>query len=213
MSAFREDAVGSEIRSSPFRAPESHESTLYIKLGGRQDVPLYIRLDDIPELETRGFFATQFAGSAYGVNLTKQAAGTIGYTTTGTLREAYYVHAEGSPSTVPGPQGVQGPYTVKIFRNAAATPATPSGGSYNIVSGSLIAPVGWSISPTTQGAGEETYISESIVNPAVQSGTIVPVLVGAVPRWRNWSKRRQRGQRRQGGSRGCWATRRGHCFP
>ena len=75
---------------------------------------------------------------------------------------------------LPGLQGPQGTIIVQIFRNAAAPPPTPTGGSYNIDTGALVVPAGWTDSPTTLGAGHLTYISRVAFDPAVQSGTITP---------------------------------------
>ena len=73
-----------------------------------------------------------------------------------------------------GAQGPQGIFTLQIFQNAASVPTTPTGGSYVIATNTLTPPTDWTATPTTAGAGELTYISEYIVNPASQSGTITP---------------------------------------
>ena len=95
-----------------------------------------------------------------------------------------------------GGQGVQGRFYITIYRNAQATPATPMHGSYIIGRDILIPPASWTASITTTYLGELTYISRSDVNPATQTGTIVPV----------WSTPVQAGSRGAPGATGPTST-------
>ena len=73
-----------------------------------------------------------------------------------------------------GLQGPQGTIIVQIFQNATSPPATPTGGTYNIDTGALIVPAGWTAAPTTLGTGELTYISQDTIDPATQIGIVTP---------------------------------------
>lgn len=73
-----------------------------------------------------------------------------------------------------GADGPQGIFNLEIYRNAASTPSTPSGGSYVLATNALTAPADWTTSPSTPSTGENTYISRASINPATQSGTITP---------------------------------------
>ena len=77
-------------------------------------------------------------------------------------------------SGLQGSQGPQGTIIVQLFQNATSPPATPTGGSYDIDTGALVVPAGWTAAPTTLGAGELTYISQDTIDPATQTGIITP---------------------------------------
>ena len=70
--------------------------------------------------------------------------------------------------------GAQARFTVSVYNNAVAAPATPTGGSYVVETGVLTAPAGWTIFPTPPAAGENIYESQFVVNPLVDSGTLAP---------------------------------------
>ena len=71
--------------------------------------------------------------------------------------------------------GAQARFTVSVYNNAVAAPATPAGGSYVVETGVLTAPAGgWTIFPTPPAAGENIYESQFVVNPLVDSGTLAP---------------------------------------
>ena len=72
---------------------------------------------------------------------------------------------------LPGPQAA---FDLNIYRAASSAPPTPTGGSYVIDTGVLTPPTDWLAAPVTPGAGEELYQSRYNVNPALESGTIVP---------------------------------------
>ena len=76
---------------------------------------------------------------------------------------------------VEGNPGSQGRFEIIIHINAAATPSTPTGGSYNIVTGALTPPTGWTEAPTTPGTSEDVYASQAVIDPDTQSGTVTPV--------------------------------------
>ena len=73
-----------------------------------------------------------------------------------------------------GVAGAQGRYDVTIYRNAAATPAQPTGGSVNVATGVVTPPANWTNDPATPGAGENTYAARDTINPNSQTGDIVP---------------------------------------
>ena len=75
----------------------------------------------------------------------------------------------------PGSDGSQGRFEIIIHINAASTPATPTGGSYNTATGALAPPTGWTEAPTTPGTGEAVYASQAVIDPETQSGTVTPV--------------------------------------
>ena len=75
---------------------------------------------------------------------------------------------------VGGAQGVQGQYTVTIYRNATTPPAQPTGGSVDVSTGVVTPPADWTTSPATPSSGENTYASSATVNPNSQSGSITP---------------------------------------
>ena len=68
-----------------------------------------------------------------------------------------------------------------VYRNAAATPTPnpPTGGTINPSTGALTPPADTTASPTTAGAGENTYISRVVVNPAAQTAPFTPT-------WSSW---------------------------
>ena len=76
-----------------------------------------------------------------------------------------------------GSDGSQGRFDIAIHTNAAAapTPSTPIGGTYNLTTGVLTPPAGATEAPTTPSTGEEVYISQAVINPKTQTGTVTPV--------------------------------------
>ena len=76
-----------------------------------------------------------------------------------------------------GSTGPQGLYTVDIYRTVTTgtTPATPTGGTVDVGTGTVIvSPVNWRSDVPTPGAGETLFIARTTVNPATQSGNITP---------------------------------------
>lgn len=73
-----------------------------------------------------------------------------------------------------GAQGAQGVYRVAVFRNAAATPPAPVGGSV-AADGALAVPADWTAAATIPPDGESTYRSEAVINALGASFPIVPV--------------------------------------
>ena len=76
-----------------------------------------------------------------------------------------------------GPTGAQGLYTVDIYNavTTGTTPATPTGGTIDVATGTVIvSPVNWRSDLPTPGAGETLFIAQATVNPATQSGNITP---------------------------------------
>ena len=76
-----------------------------------------------------------------------------------------------------GSTGPQGLYTVDIYRTVTTgtTPATPTGGTVDVGTGTvIISPVNWRSDVPTPGAGETLFIARTTVNPATQSGNITP---------------------------------------
>ena len=85
---------------------------------------------------------------------------------------------------VQGNDGAQGRFEISIHINASSTPtpATPTGGSYNIDTGVLTTPTGTTEHPTVPSAGEDVYLAEATINPEVQEGSVTPV-------WSAWVER------------------------
>ena len=119
--------------------------------------------------------------------LTPSTGWAVAYTDPGAGEETWIVIATVDPATQSGDItptwvgpfrwsafGRQGSFLIHVYQNAADRPATPTAGSYNIDTGALTAPAGWAITPTAPGAGEETWVSDAIINPHVQSGAVVP---------------------------------------
>ena len=77
------------------------------------------------------------------------------------------------PQGVVGGQGSQGTYRIQIFMNSTTVPSRPSGGTYSLDTTMLLPPSSWTTDPTTPLAGENTYLSESVINPDSQSGTVI----------------------------------------
>ena len=75
---------------------------------------------------------------------------------------------------VEGNQGPQGRFPIAIHTNDTTTPTTPVGGSYIVETGVLTPPAGWTILTTTPGVGEDIYTSEAIINPEVDTGSVIP---------------------------------------
>ena len=77
---------------------------------------------------------------------------------------------------IPGLQGPQGGFIIQIYQNALDTtpPASPTGGTYDLPTRVLTPPVGWTIAATTPGAGDATFIAQAMIDPAAQSGSVVP---------------------------------------
>lgn len=99
--------------------------------------------------------------------------------------EAYYVaHPDGAPTVThvptegpPGARGPQGRFLVQIYRVATTGSITqaPVGGSYDLSTGVLAAPVNWSLNAGTPGANQSLYESTAAINPAAgDTGTITP---------------------------------------
>ena len=74
----------------------------------------------------------------------------------------------------PQNQGAQGQFYRYVFRNGSVSPPALSGGSYVVATGVLTAPAGSTLNPTTPGSGDRVYASQTLIDPAHQSGTIVP---------------------------------------
>ena len=73
-----------------------------------------------------------------------------------------------------GAQGVQGIFIIQVYRNAANIPSTPTGGSYNLVTGVLTAPSNWTVDLDPVPGNQARFISQATINPALQMGTITP---------------------------------------
>ena len=68
-----------------------------------------------------------------------------------------------------GPQGAQGPqgsFIEEIFFEAQTAPAAPTGGSYDIATGVLTPPTGWTTTPTDPTAPNRLFESSTTINPA-----------------------------------------------
>ena len=76
---------------------------------------------------------------------------------------------------VQGNMGAQGRFEISIHINATAAPAAPTGGSYDTATGVLAPPTGWTEAPTVPGTGEDVYVSQAVIDPETQSGTVTPV--------------------------------------
>ena len=74
-----------------------------------------------------------------------------------------------------GEDGPQGSFYVEIHLSATTAPTSaPAGGSFDIGSGTLTAPAGWSTSYTTPTTGQTAYVSRALIDPGTQSGTVTP---------------------------------------
>ena len=84
----------------------------------------------------------------------------------------------------PGAVGAQGEFVIFIHTNASSTPtpATPTGGTYDLSTGVLTPPTGTTIHPTVPSSGEDIYASEATINPKTQTGTVTPT-------WSAWVER------------------------
>ena len=71
--------------------------------------------------------------------------------------------------------GPQGRFPVYIYRNSQ-TPITtaPTGGSYVISTGALVAPTGWSTRRNTPSNTQVTYIATAYINPGTNTNTSTP---------------------------------------
>ena len=83
---------------------------------------------------------------------------------------------------VQGNDGSQGRFEIIVHSNAASSPVTPTGGSYDTATGVLAPPTGWTEAPTAPGTGEDVYASQAVIDPKTQSGTVTPVWSGPVER-------------------------------
>ena len=85
---------------------------------------------------------------------------------------------------VQGFRGDQGRFYIIIHTNSAAqpTPATPTGGTFNLGTGLLTPPTGTTEDPTPPGTGEDVWASQAEIDPKIQSGSVVPV-------WSEWVER------------------------
>ena len=84
------------------------------------------------------------------------------------------VGAQGSAGPA-GSQGPQGIFYIRVYRNATSVPDTPVDGTYNVDNDTLVSPTDWAATATPIGTGERTYISEAIIDPSGQSGTVTPI--------------------------------------
>ena len=77
---------------------------------------------------------------------------------------------------VQGRTGAQGIYPVRVYTASAGipTPAAPTGISIVVATGAVTLPTGITSEPVAPGTGEDVYISQVLVNPKTQSGTITP---------------------------------------
>ena len=73
-----------------------------------------------------------------------------------------------------GIQGVQGRFPIYCYDNAATVPATPTGGSYVIATGVLTVPTGTTAAPVEPPTNQLGWVSQAIINPRTQSGTVTP---------------------------------------
>ena len=73
-----------------------------------------------------------------------------------------------------GNQGDQGRFDVFCYANGATAPATPTGGSYVIVTGVLTVPTGTTAAPTEPPSNQLAWISRATINPLTQTGTVTP---------------------------------------
>ena len=79
------------------------------------------------------------------------------------------------PAGATGPQGAQGRFNLQIFARFETAPtAAPSGGSFNIPTGVLTAPTGWSTNVADAPGTGDLYVASSAIDPFVQSGIVTP---------------------------------------
>lgn len=107
---------------------------------------------------------------------------------------------DSSASGTPGADGADGRYQIDIYRNAATTPATPSGGTYTIDSARLEnIPSGWTDDPVTAPTGQRTYKSVYTVDPAF-GPAITPVWSAPIALTGEKGEQGERGPRGQAGT-------------
>ena len=74
-----------------------------------------------------------------------------------------------------GRQGPQGKFDITIHQAAATKPTRPTGGTYNLDTGAFTPPTGWVTDIPDAGAGQEIWAARAPIDPATQSGEVVPV--------------------------------------
>ena len=81
---------------------------------------------------------------------------------------------------VQGFQGVQGVWDFSVYGNFATAPAAAPAVSVNVATGVVTPPAGWTNHPTTRAANEDTYRSDGTINPATDSGVVMPTMSNPV---------------------------------
>ena len=72
-------------------------------------------------------------------------------------------------------QGPQGRFNLQVFARFETAPTTaPTGGSFNINTGVLTPPTGWSINVAGAPGTGDLYVASSAIDPLVQMGTVTP---------------------------------------
>ena len=148
------------------------------------DGKLYVyRLSDGTRIKGQEFDLDPANANARGIGVTADFAYVVDFDD----RKVYAYRLFGSYDTTrwltrtdavqgnPGTDGSQGRFEIIIHINATATPAAPTGGSYNTATGALTPPTGWTEAPTVPGTGEAVYASQAVIDPETQSGTVTPV--------------------------------------
>ena len=98
---------------------------------------------------------------------------------TGTITPVWGPVGEAGSTGQPGPEGPPGgdgraaPITVEIYREAATEPDSPTGGTYNTATDTVVPPAGWSGSPSVPAAGMSLWFVTARI-PAATTGTVIP---------------------------------------
>ena len=153
----------------------------YAYVVDQADGKLYVyRLSDGARIKGQEFGLDPANANARGIGVTADFAYVVDFDD----RKVYAYRLFGSydstrwldrTDAVQGNMGAQGRFEISIHINATAAPAAPTGGSYDTATGVLAPPTGWTEAPTTPGVGEEVYVSQAVIDPETQSGTVTPV--------------------------------------
>ena len=153
----------------------------YAYVVDQADGKLYVyRLSDGARIEGQEFGLDPANANARGIGVTAAFAYVVDFDD----RKVYAYRLFGSydstrwlerTDAVQGNMGAQGRFEISIHINATAAPAAPTGGSYDTATGVLAPPTGWTEAPTVPGTGEDVYVSQAVIDPETQSGTVTPV--------------------------------------
>ena len=156
----------------------------YAYVVDQADGKLYVyRLSDGARIEGQEFGLDPDNANARGIGVTADFAYVVdfddrkvyAYRLFGSYDSTRWLERTDAVQGNPGSDGSQGRFEIIIHINATAAPAAPTGGSYDTATGVLAPPTGWTEAPTVPGTGEDVYVSQAVIDPETQSGTVTPV--------------------------------------